>query len=139
MARDAQLAGDRVQAEYYLQFSDHYFRVMTEMRSKQDEQREQRDARKHQRDDNHASNDGDEQPKRRRAKAQDDDQAGEKPKRTRANGRAPKKADANSDETIAMEALPPSIGSDDSGEEKPKRRARKPKSDDGDSEGATAS
>ena len=27
MARDSQLAGDRVQSEYYLQFADHYFRV----------------------------------------------------------------------------------------------------------------
>jgi hypothetical protein len=25
LARDTQLAGDRVQTEYYLQFADHYF------------------------------------------------------------------------------------------------------------------
>jgi hypothetical protein len=34
MARDAQLAGDRVQSEYYLQFADHYFRVLGENRSR---------------------------------------------------------------------------------------------------------
>ncbi|HEX8534252.1 MAG TPA: DUF4167 domain-containing protein [Allosphingosinicella sp.] len=39
MARDAQLAGDRVQTEYYLQFADHYFRVLNENRSRFEEQR----------------------------------------------------------------------------------------------------
>ena len=45
MARDAQLAGDRVQTEYYLQFADHYFRVLSESRSRFEEQnpRRQRD------------------------------------------------------------------------------------------------
>ena len=39
MARDSQLAGDRVQTEYYLQFADHYFRVLNENRSRFEEQR----------------------------------------------------------------------------------------------------
>lgn len=38
MARDAQMAGDRVNAEYYLQFADHYFRVMADNRARQEEQ-----------------------------------------------------------------------------------------------------
>src|SRR4051812_45738678 len=38
MARDAQLAGDRVQTEYFLQFADHYFRVLGESRSRFEEQ-----------------------------------------------------------------------------------------------------
>jgi hypothetical protein len=42
MARDAQLAGDRVQSEYYLQFADHYFRVLGENRSRFDDQRPRR-------------------------------------------------------------------------------------------------
>lgn len=37
MARDAQLAGDRVQTEYYLQFADHYFRVVSDFRARQEE------------------------------------------------------------------------------------------------------
>ncbi|MEO8723419.1 MAG: DUF4167 domain-containing protein, partial [Sphingobium sp.] len=37
MARDAQLAGDRVNAEYYLQFADHYFRVIADNRSRQED------------------------------------------------------------------------------------------------------
>jgi uncharacterized protein DUF4167 len=43
MARDSQLAGDRVQTEYYLQFADHYFRVLGESRSRFEDQRPQRD------------------------------------------------------------------------------------------------
>ena len=42
MARDAQLAGDRVQSEYFLQFADHYFRVLGENRSRFEDQRRQR-------------------------------------------------------------------------------------------------
>ena len=39
LAQDAHLNGDRVQAEYYLQFADHYFRVTADSRVRQDEQR----------------------------------------------------------------------------------------------------
>lgn len=39
LAQDAHLNGDRVQAEYYLQFADHYFRVIADTRVRQDEQR----------------------------------------------------------------------------------------------------
>ena len=38
MARDSQLAGDRVQTEYYLQFADHYFRVLSESRARFEDQ-----------------------------------------------------------------------------------------------------
>jgi hypothetical protein len=38
MARDSQLAGDRVQSEYYLQFADHYFRVLSESRARFEDQ-----------------------------------------------------------------------------------------------------
>jgi hypothetical protein len=45
LAHDASLNGDRVQTEYYLQFADHYFRVIADMRSQKDEQRPRRDDR----------------------------------------------------------------------------------------------
>lgn len=38
LARDAQMAGDRVNTEYYLQFADHYFRVLSDNRARQEEQ-----------------------------------------------------------------------------------------------------
>ncbi|RXZ64929.1 DUF4167 domain-containing protein [Pelagerythrobacter rhizovicinus] len=42
LAQDAQHNGDRVQAEYYLQFADHYFRVIADNKARQDEQRGKR-------------------------------------------------------------------------------------------------
>lgn len=39
LARDAQMQGDRVLTENYLQFADHYFRVLNESRSRYEEQR----------------------------------------------------------------------------------------------------
>jgi hypothetical protein len=42
LARDAQMSGDRVNTEYYLQFADHYFRVLNENRARFEEQRAQR-------------------------------------------------------------------------------------------------
>jgi hypothetical protein len=39
LAHDAALNGDRVQAEYYLQFADHYFRVLADSRSAKDDPR----------------------------------------------------------------------------------------------------
>ena len=44
MAHDASLNGDRVQTEYYLQFADHYFRVIADTRS-QNEPRPRREDR----------------------------------------------------------------------------------------------
>ena len=39
LAQDAQHNGDRVQMEYYLQFADHYFRVIADNKARQDEMR----------------------------------------------------------------------------------------------------
>ena len=39
LARDAQQAGDRVTAEYYLQYAEHYFRVLGDYRDRQPEGR----------------------------------------------------------------------------------------------------
>ena len=45
LAQDSAMNGDRVQAEYFLQFADHYFRVIADTRRSQDEQRGRRDDR----------------------------------------------------------------------------------------------
>lgn len=42
LARDAQMQGDRVNTEYYLQFADHYFRVLNENRSRFEENQQRR-------------------------------------------------------------------------------------------------
>ena len=46
MARDAQQAGDRVAAEYFMQYADHYYRVLNEFRARDQEQRPQQQARR---------------------------------------------------------------------------------------------
>lgn len=49
LAHDAHLNGDRVQEEYYLQFADHYFRVLADQKARQEESRQpRRDERQHQ-------------------------------------------------------------------------------------------
>ena len=55
LAQDAQHNGDRVQAEYYLQFADHYFRVLADNRARQEEQQQ-----RYRRNDDDYSEDGDE-------------------------------------------------------------------------------
>ena len=66
MARDAQLGGDRVQTEYYLQYADHYYRILGESRARFEEQRRARgDVDDDEGDDDQM--DGDDQ------RAQDDD------------------------------------------------------------------
>lgn len=51
LAQDAAHNGDRVQAEYYLQFADHYFRVIADNKARQDEARGRRDERDYDDDD----------------------------------------------------------------------------------------
>lgn len=67
LARDVSQAGDRVTAEYYLQYADHYYRVVNEFRQRQDEQRppqQQTQQRQQQRDyyDDGGDEDGYEMP-----------------------------------------------------------------------------
>ncbi|QIK97057.1 DUF4167 domain-containing protein [Sphingomonas sp. HDW15A] len=154
MARDAQLAGDRVQTEYFLQFADHYFRVLSESRVRFEEQRRQRG-------DDDSDDDGDElieseaesgvenedrQPRRR---ARDRDERPERSERTerqpRGNGRTPATAD-DDDHRMPFDALPPAIARDENDElseedetppARPVRRTRRAKSVD-DGEGAVA-
>jgi len=134
MARDAQLAGDRVQSEYYLQFADHYFRVLSENRSRFEDQRRQRD-------DDLDEEDGDEEiaeqvgeeaaaesgereqrydrgERSDRGNRRDRGERGERPRRYEREDRAANSQDLNGaersssvdEERIAMDVLPPAIG-----------------------------
>ena len=82
MARDAQLSGDRVQTEYYLQFADHYFRVLSENRSRFEEQQPRRS-----RDEEFESDEGEEEL----AEAGDAEasERGEQPERQADRGERP--------------------------------------------------
>jgi hypothetical protein len=168
LARDAQLAGDRVQTEYYLQYADHYFRVLEESRSRYEEQQAQRRPR---RDDEEFESDseveGDEDlatdadsseydadsegPQRGgRDRGRDRERGRDRFERRdrpqyRGNGPVPgddEVVEAESEERIALGVLPPAIGIGDTEEQqeapKPRRRARKPRADDSDEEIAPA-
>lgn len=56
LAQDASLNGDRVQAEYYLQFADHYFRVIADSKVQKDDFRGRRE---NERDQDGLDDDGD--------------------------------------------------------------------------------
>jgi hypothetical protein len=61
MARDAQLGGDRVQTEYYLQYAEHYYRVLGESRARFEEQRRARGEDMDEDEDDDMSDGGDDQ------------------------------------------------------------------------------
>lgn len=149
LARDAQLAGDRVQTEYYLQYADHYFRVLEDSRSRFEEQSAQRRPRRDDDEDEVEGNeemsaeseDGDDdgeaevqqRPRRDRSRGRFERQ--DRPRETRANGaRRDEDGENEDEERISLGVLPPSIGASDDGREeeapKPRRRARKPKAED---------
>jgi hypothetical protein len=153
LARDAQLAGDRVQTEYYLQYADHYFRVLEDSRSRFEEQQAQRRPRH---EDGYESDGEDEvtveaesdeeegevearqRPRRDRERGRDRFERGDRPERgdgqARANG-ARREEEAVGEERIALGVLPPAIGAVDANTDedeapKPRRRARKPRPED---------
>ena len=157
MARDAQLAGDRVQTEYFLQFADHYFRVLSESRARFEDQNPRR-----QRDED-SDDEGDEELETAEAEASDEEpereerqdrserfSRGRRPRREERSARDDQRdgqdeqEHVNGAETIPFDALPPAIGRDEaeaSAEEEPRRPRRKPRtprSSDGDEEVAPA-
>ena len=157
MARDAQLAGDRVQTEYYLQFADHYFRVLSESRARFDEQNQNR----RQREDEPDEDEGDEELVEAGESELSSDEADERPQRAdrgeRFNRRGRQRRLEGEDrsarddgaeehvngETIPFDALPPAIGRDEaeaSDEEpkRPRRRARGPRPPEAEEEVAPA-
>jgi len=151
MARDAQLAGDRVQSEYFLQFADHYFRVLDEGRARFEEQRRQRGDDSSDDSDNDGNagqasdydrTDDDNRRQRDTVAQSDEDRGDDDNRRQRGNGSgrdrprrnaAPQPQDEDEDERIAVEVLPPAIGRESGdGEEaspKPRRRTRRPAAD----------
>lgn len=152
MARDSQLSGDRVQTEYYLQFAEHYFRVLGESRARFDEQRRARGEDFDDGDDDDTDlieADGDagesdevdfqDRSQRREQPRRPVDDRGERPQRQRAferedrpqrqperqterqperqpersNGRPPRREEAEVEQRIPFDVIPPAIGGPD--------------------------
>ena len=59
LARDTSMQGDRVSAEYYMQYADHYYRVLNEMRVRQEEQQSRQQPQQRGRDDRDNGDDRD--------------------------------------------------------------------------------
>jgi hypothetical protein len=160
LARDAQLSGDRVQTEFYLQFADHYFRVLNEGRARFEEQRRQRDDFSNDDEDyqDEAANaagaeSGDERESR---SEEESDYRNGRDRQGRGNGRErerdrpayepreesfeqPVAVEAD-EERISLDVLPPAIAADAGGEppRAPRRRPRRPRPDEGETEIAPA-
>jgi hypothetical protein len=152
MARDAQLAGDRVQTEYYLQFADHYFRVLSESRARFEDQRRQRgeDLDDEEGDEEfegaEAQASGDERHDRpERQERSDREERGPRPNRRdreqrrfgrdeRSAGDGEEQSDEaprmnGRDDSLPLDVLPPAIGAEEASDEapRPRRRSRGPR------------
>ena len=161
LARDAQLSGDRVQSEYYLQFADHYFRVLSENRVRFEDQRRQREDDEDEGDEELAtegvgedsSESGETEQRYERPQRRERFDRGERSRRYEREDRAASNAEVNGserssadDERIAMDVLPPAIGRDEGPDEeaaeeaapRPRRRTRRPRSSEGEGEIAPA-
>lgn len=152
LAHDASLNDDRVQTEYYLQFADHYFRVIADNKAQKDEARAKREAERGQDGDDRDEDDRDEGRSRRprsRSRRDDADEVkaaegqqgaegeaddGDNPFVSKPAKKRTRKKTDDSEGGFDPDVLPPSISKDDEsgGEDKPKRtRARRPRADDG--------
>lgn len=165
MARDAQLAGDRVQTEYFLQYADHYFRVLSENRARFEDQSQQRRQREDELDEDEGEEElveaGEEQASDERHDRAERHDRGERfgrrdrPRRDDRDERRSRGSDEGeggqvngAGETIPFDVLPPAIGRDESlpaeasGEEeqprRPRRRSRGPRPAEGEDEIAPA-
>jgi hypothetical protein len=163
MARDSQLAGDRVQTEYYLQYADHYFRVLSESRARFEDQNPRRtrdeefdgDDGDEELVESEAEASGDERPDRNEQRRERGDRFGgrdreRRPARdnreARGDGDDQQNEPEHSNATIPFDVLPPAIGRDegnapeaaDEGPRRPRRRTRNPRPAEGEDEIAPA-
>lgn len=158
MARDAQLSGDRVQTEYYLQFADHYFRVLSENRARMEEQRPRREHEFEDEGEEETIEAGEEAEDERPMRSERSDRGerfnrDRRPRREARDDREPRSTEERETaqfngggETIPFDVLPPAIGRDseeaaEAPEEeprRPRRRARAARPTEGDDEIAPA-
>ena len=73
LAHDAAMNDDRVQTEYYLQFADHYFRVIADSKAQKDEQQAKRQSDRDERDDDGDEDENQRQPRRNQRQPRRDD------------------------------------------------------------------
>ena len=135
LARDAQMQGDRVLTENYLQFADHYFRVLNESRARFEEQRpRQRDD--YGDEDEDQDNESGREANDRYAGDQDEGEYREEPRRdrepryerdARPEREAPAEREARPERVSRPERSERPEREDRNGEFRPTRRPRTPR------------
>ncbi|WNO54293.1 DUF4167 domain-containing protein [Stakelama saccharophila] len=117
LARDAQMQDDRVSTEMYLQYADHYFRVLNDTRLRAEE------SNRRQRDDNDAEQDDGDRQDQARGSARGED--GDRERRSGRSGRkganGAERADESGQDASDTEKAD---ATSESVEEKPRRRGR---------------
>lgn len=148
LASDAQLNGDRVNAEYYLQFADHYFRVLADFKSRQEARQEENrrergewqneeadeteaaEAAEGEESAEPASDEGEReersnrQRRDRNERGDRNDRAGNRQPRRHHSEEASDDAETASDAVLDLNVLPPSIGLASGEEEAPEAELR---------------
>lgn len=128
LAQDAQHNGDRVQMEYYLQFADHYFRVIADNKSRQDEPRSRRDERDF--DDEDSAGNGSDNNGEPRSDSAGDDRRRDNPRSSRGRRDESGPMDRGTEgEEVGAEENPFAHGSQPERDERPAREARAARED----------
>ncbi|MAL62699.1 MAG: hypothetical protein CL563_06835 [Alphaproteobacteria bacterium] len=107
LARDASSAGDRINAESYYQFAEHYYRVMTAANELQRQQQQ-----KHSETDNENSSDGEISAKVEAAENDGSSQNSRRRRNGRGNGAAKEAAQKSTEDEVSSEA----VAEEDAGE-----------------------
>lgn len=138
LAQDAQHNGDRVQMEYYLQFADHYFRVIADNKARLDEARAKRQDERGD-DDEYGDDDGEDDNRRsnRRNRGRRDEEgesgSGEqdqgRPRKANGRSRRDRDHDGQNDQGPIGAEGDAISGNDFVREAKPKRKPRMKKPD----------
>ena len=147
LAADAQRQGDRVNTEYYLQFADHYFRVLAENRSRFEEQNPNHNQRRGREDAFDDDEDGfddegqdmvvEAEPRRQRNERPERDSRPERDGRGRGDRQNGNRVTAETDQPA--EAAPVAAAADDDAEApRPARRPRQRREARAEADDATA-
>ncbi len=123
LARDAQTSGDRIGAESYFQYAEHYHRLIVAAQAQQEQHRQENQPRHNGNGRDDQDNDGDDNGAERSARGN--------PAVDRSNGSADEPSDNgnDADENVDAPAAQSSAAdaSGDEGEEKPAPRRRAPR------------
>ncbi len=144
LARDAQMQGDRVNTEYYLQFADHYFRVLNESRARFEEQNQRRQRDEAEDEDFEFEGEAAEaqpEPRPRREREPREPREAREPREDRRNGHAAAQANGHAPAetgTDEGEAADDAAESAESKERAPRRRTARPRRDEAGADEGTA-